>query len=104
MLRAAFLHRADHRIDQHNDEDHHRITRMAHREGDDRGDKENVDQRTGELRRKHLPHRLVRGFGQLVETALGQSCRRIRLRQTGLRVRAQGFHGLFSRTAVPGDC
>jgi len=74
VLGPAFLNGTDDGIDQDDDEDDHRITRMRHGERDDGGGEEDVDERAGELRGEDLPHGLVGGLGQFIGAVLHEPC------------------------------
>ena len=94
MFRAALLDGSDDRVDEHHDQNHQRITRVAHRERNHRRSKQNVDQRADKLGGKQFPARLPRNLWQFIRPVLhqansglgsGESCSRIRLKQSNNR-------------------
>jgi hypothetical protein len=55
LLRAVFLHEADHGVQHHDHHDGDRILGLAHQARDDRRGEQHEDHEVGELRREHEP-------------------------------------------------
>ena len=75
-LRPAFLKGTDDGVGENDDEDDCGVIAMPHGKGDQRRDKEQVDERTGELCAKHRPQGATPRLRQFVGTVLHEAtCR-----------------------------
>ena len=101
-LGAAFLQRADQRVDQHHRQDHPGVALVAERHRQRRGDEQDGDQRAGELPREGAPQRPGRRLGQRVGAVLGEPPRGGAGRQAPLGMALQMPDRLIGRKRMPG--